>query len=210
MTRGGLGGRQARRDSIRYSNGRSPRAEIFFPANNDEEAGSICTAHHSVKLEVYAEPGPHGPMPWIRCIDTIEGTVFKRIPAWMVIINYAPRQHLFTPDSTGVCIHCDGYESSRDPDVCVDRPKKRKSRAVGKRISSRRIEVMGCRGASLNGWPGTQGTAVHPVATVEMPVEQLGLRAAIVNCCGARRKLVPPSGPRKGLHLQHNVQQSEK
>jgi hypothetical protein len=65
---------------------------------------------------------------------------------------------------------------------------------------------MGCRGASLNGWLGTQGTAVHSVATVEMPVEQLGLRDTIVNCGGARRRLVPPTGPRKGLSPQHGEQ----
>ena len=28
-------------------------------------------------------------------------------------------------------------------------------------------------------------------------------RAAIVNCCGGRRKLVPPTGPRKGLMNLH-------
>lgn len=60
----------------------------------------------------------------------------------------------------------------------------------GSRERPARIEVMGCRGASLNGWPGTQGTARHPTSA-EMPVEQLGLRAAIVNCCDGWRKLVP-------------------
>lgn len=56
---------------------------------------------------------------------------------------------------------------------------------------------MGCRSASLNGWPGTQETLRFSAA--EIPVQQLGFRDAIVNCVGARRKLVPPSGPRKGL-----------
>lgn len=36
---------------------------------------------------------------------------------------------------------------------------------------------MGCRSASLNGWPGTQGTSVLPD---EMPVQQLGSRLARV------------------------------
>ena len=57
---------------------------------------------------------------------------------------------------------------------------------------------MGCRSASLNRWPGTQGNV--PVKDLaEIRVEQLGFRDAIVNCVGARRKSVPPSGPRKGL-----------
>lgn len=43
--------------------------------------------------------------------------------------------------------------------------------------SATRIEVMGCRSASLNGWPGTQGTSVLPD---EMPREQLGFRLARV------------------------------
>lgn len=98
---------------------------IFFPADGEHEAPSICIADGSVRLEAYGEPGPHGLIPYIRCIDTIEGTIFKRIPAWMVIINYAPRQHLFTPDSLGQCIHCghgkDDYR--RDTKTCVNRPK---------------------------------------------------------------------------------------
>jgi hypothetical protein len=62
---------------------------------------------------------------------------------------------------------------------------------------------MGCRSASLNRWPGTQGNV--PVKDLaEIRVEQLGFRDAIVNCVGARRKLVPPSGPRKGLTIEMN------
>lgn len=48
---------------------------------------------------------------------------------------------------------------------------------------------MGCRSASLNGWPGTQETLRFSAA--EMPVQQLGFRDAIVNCVGGWRKLVP-------------------
>jgi len=51
---------------------------------------------------------------------------------------------------------------------------------------------MGCRSASLNGWPGTQETLRF--SATEMPVEQLGFRDAIVNCVGGWRKLVPAFG----------------
>lgn len=104
---------------------------IFFPADGEIEASSISIADRQIRIEAYGEPGPHGLIPYLRCIDVCEGTVFKRVPAWMVVINYAPRQHLFTPDATGECIHCGYGQDSfgRSTAVCVDRPKAKKRRA---------------------------------------------------------------------------------